>query len=242
MKRLALLSVLAIAFTACGSSDGQAATATEGDQFCTLAQVARDDEQTLENVDPTDATALKLNYSAAIDSVSAMAAKAPKDISATVRKLLADEEELEGLLKDHDYDFTKFAASDEGKAILEENTISETGKELDAYLSDKCGIDITDDTTPVADTIPVTDTVAVGSSDTIVDLGEGEEAINQFLDFYELGTGATLTDVERSCIVSNLVDKVTGADLNQAIAGEPTEEVQLALGQAFIDCNVAVAG
>jgi hypothetical protein len=239
-RNLALLSLVALAITACGSSDGQSATASEGDQFCTLAQVARDDQQTLENVDPNDAAALELNYSAAIDAVSAMAAKAPKDISATVDKLLADEEELEGLLKDNDYDFTKFAASDEGKAILEENTISQTGEELDAYLSDKCGIDITDDTTPVADTIPVTDTVVSG--DTIVDLGEGEDAINQFLDFYELGTGATLTDVERSCIVSNLVDKVTGADLNQAIAGEPTEAVQLALGQAFIDCNVAVAG
>ena len=126
-------------------------------------------------------------------------------------------------------------------------TISETGDELDAYLSDKCGIDTsdeTDETTVVDDTIAVDDTVipdiTVAPGDTIYDLGEGEDAINQFLDFYELGTGASLTDEERSCLVSNLVDKVTGADLNQAISGEPSDEVQLAIGQAFIDCDVEV--
>ena len=71
-------------------------------------------------------------------------------------------------------------------------------------------------------------------------IGEGEAAINKFLDFYELGTSSTLTADERSCIVSNLVDKVTGADLNQAIAGQASEELQQALGLAFINCNVTV--
>jgi hypothetical protein len=248
MKRLALVSVVALSFTACGGSDDVAATATEGDAFCKLAQVARDQQETLEDVDPTDASALELNYSAAIDSVSAMAAKAPKDISATVNKLLDEEEELEGLLKENDYDFTKLAASDEGKAILEENTISETGKELDAYIGDKCNIDTTEDTAAVDDTIATDDTIAV--DDTIVpdetlapgviDLGEGEEAINKFLDFYELGTGSTLTDEQRACIVDALADDVTGDELNEAIAGQPSEELQQALGLAFIGCDVTV--
>ena len=246
-KNLALLSLVALGIAACGSSDGEAATAEEGDQFCTLAQTAKDDNDALDDVDPADPTAVKLQLTAAIDSLSAMAAKAPKDIVDTVNELLANEEKLEGLLKDNDYDFVKFAASDEGKALIDDDSISEIGDELDAYLSDKCGIDTsdeTDETTVVDDTIAVDDTVipdiTVAPGETIYDLGEGEAAINQFLDFYELGTGASLTDEERSCLVSSLVDKVTGADLNQAISGEPSNEVQLAIGQAFIDCDVEV--
>jgi hypothetical protein len=38
--------------------------------------------------------------------------------------------------------------------------------------------------------------------------------------------------------VSKLVDKVSGAELNQAIAGHPSDKVSVAIGQAFIDCNI----
>jgi hypothetical protein len=246
MKRLALLSIAALSFTACGSDGGgQAATATQGDAFCKLAQTAKDDNDTLQEVDASDPAAIKLQLGAAIDSLSALAAKAPKDIVDTVKTLLANEEKLEGLLKDNDYDFEKLAATDEGKKLQEDTEIDQNGEELDAYLTEKCGIDTsdeTDDTAVVDDTIAVEDTVvvdeSVASDDTIVDLGEGEDAINQFLDFYELGTSSTLTVEDRDCLVSNLIDKVTGDDLNQAVSGEPSEEVKLALGQAFIDCEV----
>ncbi len=246
-KNLALLSLVALGIAACGSSDGQAATAEEGSQFCTLAQTAKDDNDALDDVDFTDPTAVKLQLTAAIDSLTAMAAKAPKDIVDTVNELLANEEKLEGLLKENDFDFVKFAASDEGKALMDDDSISETGDELDAYLSDKCGIDTSDDTeetTVVDDTIAVDGTIipdiTVAPGDTIFDFGEGEDAINQFLDFYELGTGASLTDEQRSCLVSNLVDKVTGADLNLAVSDQSSDEVELAIGLAFIECDVAV--
>ena len=42
MKRLVLVSVAALSFAACGGSDELAATATEGDEFCRLAQIAKD--------------------------------------------------------------------------------------------------------------------------------------------------------------------------------------------------------
>ncbi len=246
MKRLALLSVsvLAITFTACGSSDGNAATASSGDEFCKLAQVAKDDNDALDDIDPTDAATIKVQLSGAIDSLTAMAAKAPADISDTVDKLLAAEENLEKLLADNDFDFAKLAASDEGKKLLDDDSISKTGDELDTYLSDKCGI-ATDNTT--ADTVATDDTIATddtvtddtSGSDISIDLGEGEDAVNKFLDFFELGTGQTLTDEERSCIVDALKD-VSGDELNEAIGGNPSEDVQQALGLAFINCNVAI--
>ena len=113
-------------------------------------------------------------------------------------------------MKANDYDFAKLAASDEGKKLLDDDDISKTGDELDTYLSDKCGI-ATDDTTPSDDTVAPDDTAPddtvaddTSGSGISIDLGEGEDAINKFLDFYELGTGQTLTDEQRSCIVDAL--------------------------------------
>jgi hypothetical protein len=244
MKRLALLSVAAISVTACGGGGGgQAATAQAGDSFCKLAQVAKDDNDALSNLDPTDPAKVKVQLSGAIDSLSTLSDKAPKDIQPTTKTLLAAEEKLESLLKANDFDFAKLEASDEGKKLIDDASITKAGDDLDKYLSDKCGIatdDSTVDTTP-GDTTPGATTPADGTSPGLsIDLGTGDDAINKFLDFYELGTGSTLSDEQRNCIVSNLSGKISGDDLNEAIStGKPSDAVSLALGQAFITCNVA---
>lgn len=255
MKKLALLSIVAFGFTACGSSGGVAATATQGDTFCKLAQNAKDDNDTFSNTDPSDPAKIKLDLSAAIDTLTIAVAKAPKDIAETAKALLAKEAQLEKLLKANDYDFAKMSATDEGKALIDDASSSTLGDDFDKYLSDKCGIATSDttspDTTP-SDTTPgattpsdstvSNDSTASGdtSVDTIVDLGEGEAAINKFLDFYELGTGAKLTSEQRSCIVDKLKDTVTGSELNQAIAGQASSDLQQTLGLAFIECKVTV--
>ena len=248
-RQLVAAAAVILGLTACGSSGGVAATATKGDAFCKLAQVAKNDNDTLNGLDLGDAAKVKVQLSGAIDSLSAAAAKAPSDIAATARELLTKEELVEKLLKDNNFDFAKMSATPDGKKALDDLSNSKIPSQFDKYLSDKCGI-ATSDTTPAdttpSNTIPVdttpSDTAAVGdtSVDTIVDLGEGEAAINKFLDFYELGTGAKLTSDQRSCIVSKLVGKVTGSELNQAIAGQASTELEQALGLAFIDCNVSV--
>ncbi len=240
MKRLAFLCVLALPLVACGSSDGVAATAKEGDAFCKLAQVAKDDNDALDTIDITDSAKVKLEFGAAVDSLTAAAAKAPTDIADTVKKLLADEVKLETLLKANGYDIEKMSATDEGKALIDEAQKSTTGDDFKKYLSDKCGIESSDTTTP-SDTTPV-DTSASGdtSVDTIVDLGEGDDAINTLLDFLELGMGTKLTSDQRSCLLSELSGKVTGDELNQAIAGNVSDELSQTLGLALIGCNVDV--
>lgn len=243
-RSLTLATIVALGLTACGSSGGVAATASKGDAFCKLAQTAKDDNDSLDALDGSDPTKIKLELGAAIDSLSAAVGKAPKDIVDTAKTLLSKEEQLESLLKKNDYDIAKMSATDEGKALIDDTSAKIAGDDFDKYLSDKCGI-ATSDTTPSdstpTDTTP-SDTSASGdtSVDTIVDLGEGADAINKFLDYYELGTGAKLTSEERSCIVDNLVDKVTGSDLNQAIAGQASTDLQQALGLAFINCKVTV--
>ena len=244
MKRLAVLSVLAFSFAACGGSDDQAASASEGDAFCSLAQVAKDDNDALDGLDITDPTAVRVGLSTALDSLSALAAEAPADIEATVNKLLTNEEKLEDLLEANDFDFVEMAQSDEGKALLADESLEVPGDELDTYLNEKCGIEI-DDTVPTDDTVATDDTigsdVTIGS-DISIDLGEGEDAINRFLDFFELGTGTELTDEQRACVVDELRDSITGDELNEAISGNPSEEATQALGLAFIGCDIDVAG
>jgi hypothetical protein len=228
--RLGFVAVFVLGLSACGSSDGVAATATKGDAFCKLAQVAKDDNDAFEAVDASDSAKVKLELGAALDSLDAAVAKAPKDIADTAKTLLSKEEQLEKLLKANDYDFSKVLQTDEGKKLSEDKEAKQAGDDFKAYLNDKCDI-ASSDSTP-SDSTP--------SDSTPIDLGEGEDAINKFLDYYELGTGADLTDDERSCIVSQLVDKVTGDDLNQAMNSEPSPELQQALGLAFINCNVTV--
>ncbi|MEY2443770.1 MAG: hypothetical protein QOE00_350 [Ilumatobacteraceae bacterium] len=249
-KPVVLATIIALGLTACGATVGTPATATQGDAFCKLAQTAKDDNDNLDALDGSDATKLKLELGAAIDSLNAAVAKAPKDIVATAQELLTKEEQLETLLKKYGYDISKMSASDEGKKLIDDKSAKTAGDEFDRYLSDKCGIPTSSttptDTTPI-DTTPVdttsSNTSAAGdtSVDTIVDLGEGADAINKFLDYYELGTGAKLTSTERTCIVDYLVDKVTGSELNHAIVGQSSPELQQALGLAFITCNVTVA-
>ena len=166
MKRLVLVSVAALSFAACGGGDELAATATEGDEFCRLAQIAKDDNDALDNVDFTDPAAVKLELGAAIDSLSAASAKAPKDIAETVKTLLTAEEKLEDVLADNDYDVVKMSASEEGKALSEDGTTEAAGDDLEAYLNDKCGIE-TDDTA-VDDTLVPDVSAPIG-----IDLGEG---------------------------------------------------------------------
>lgn len=239
MKRFAMLVVVTTSVAACGGGGGQAATAQAGDSFCKLAQVAKDDNDSLRNLNPTDPAKVKVQLSGAIDSLSSLSAKAPKDIEATTKTLLAAEEKLESLLKDVDFDFAKLATSAEGKKLTADKSISDAAQTLDKYLSDNCGIatsDSTVDTTPPLGTTPSDGTAPAIS----IDLGTGDDAINKFLDFYELGTGATLSDADRNCIVSNLSGKISGDDLNKAISsGQPSDAISLVLGQAFITCNVS---
>jgi hypothetical protein len=257
VKKLLLVSVVALGFSACSSSDGVAATAAKGDAFCRLAQTAKDQNDQLDALDFTDTAKVKLNLPSAIDSLSAATAKAPKDIADTFKDLLAKEENIETQLKANDFDIVKTQGTAEGKKAIDDLQSSSVADKVDAYLSDKCGIapdHTTPDTTPSdstpVDTTPIDSTPAesapsdsaVGdtSVDTIVDVGEGEAAINKFLDFYDLGAKTKLTADQRSCIVAALVDQVTGSELNQAISGNVSPQVQQALGLAFINCKVTI--
>jgi hypothetical protein len=256
-KQVVATIAVILGLASCGSSGGVAATASKGDAFCKLAASAKQDNDTLNALDFSDSTKLKLDLSAAIDSLSAAVAKAPTDIAVTAQQLLTSEELVEKLLKDNNYDIAKMSASAEGKKALDDISKSTVPDDFDKYLSDKCGIASSNttpsDTTPSTETTPAgstatsdttpVDTTATGGStvDTIVDLGEGAAAINKFLDYYELGTGNKLTSAERTCIVNQLVGKVTGSELNQAIAGNSSAALEQALGLAFITCHVTVA-
>jgi hypothetical protein len=241
IKQLVVVSVLGFGFTACGSSGGVAATASEGDAFCTLAQSAKDDNDSLSALDGSDAAKLKVELSGAIDSLTKAVGKAPKDIVDTAKILLAKEVELENVLKKYDYDIAKMTASDEGKKIINDESAQSAGDDFDKYLNDKCGIApddtvATDDTIAADDTVVTNDTIDSGGTGTL-----GDDAINSFLDIYEQGTGTPLSDEERSCLTDALSGKLTNDDLSGVLAGgQPSDAVIQALALGFVNCNVAL--
>jgi hypothetical protein len=245
MKRIALASIVALSFTACGDNTSVPATAAKGDAFCTLAQTAHDDNKALNdmsNSDLADKAKIKLRLTAAIDSLTAMVAKAPKDVVVSAKKQLEVELAVEKLFKDNDYDLIKVTSSDAGKKVLAESQSSTADEELKSYLNDKCGIappaTTPADTTPL-DTTPLDTTPVDTATGDTINLGEGDAAINKFLDLYEISVNVTLTADQRSCIVSDLSGKVTGADLNEAInSGNGSQAVEQALRLAFTNCNV----
>jgi hypothetical protein len=244
-----ITAALLLGATACGSSGGSAATAKQGDAFCKQAEVAKAEHDKLDAVDYTNPNEVKLTLGTAIDSLSVLVSKAPKDIKDTSQTLLDKEEELESLLKKNNYDFEKVYASDEGKKLIDSTELQKTSDDFDKYLSDKCGIasDTTDntdvtDTTPLDTTGDTTSGTTGDSTGFTVDLGTGDDAINKFLDLYEMGTGQKLTDDQRKCVVDALRGKVSGDDLNKAINGEADAAVTQALGLAFITCNIVGGG
>ena len=161
-KQVVATMAVVLGLASCGSSGGVAATASKGDAFCKLAASAKQDNDTLNALDFSDTTKLKLELSAAIDSLSAAVAKAPKDIATTAQQLLTSEALVEKLLKDNNYDLAKLSASAEGKKALEDISKSTVPDDFDRYLSDKCGIapsnTTASDTTPTADTTVATST------------------------------------------------------------------------------------
>jgi hypothetical protein len=255
MRRLPLLicAGLAVGATACGSSGGTAATAKEGDAFCKAADTANTDNDALDSLDFTDPAQVKLQLPAAIDSLSAAVAKAPKDIADTAKELLTREEAIEAQLQKNDWDVVKTQASPEGKKAFDDMDKSTAPADFRNYLKDKCGIvstsDTTGDTTPsdtTGDTTPsdtTGDTTASTEPAGTIDLGSGEDAINKFLDLYEIGTGQQITDEQRACVIDAL-DKanLSGDDLEKAMNGQADTAVEQALGLAFISCNIVNAG
>jgi hypothetical protein len=233
MKRIAPILFIALSFTSCGSSDSVAATATKGDAFCKLAQVARDDNDALSAADFTDKAKLKLLLTSAIDSLSAMSAKAPKDVAATIKKELDEELSVEKLLKANDYDFVKMASTPEGKKLLESSSSTSSG-EIDTYLDEKCGI-APPDTTPT-DTTPA-DSVPTDSGQSI-NLPEGDEGLQQFIDLLSIGLPTPLTDVQKQCLFDGLSGKVTSDDLEGVADQTVSGEAQTTIGLALVSCGV----
>jgi hypothetical protein len=240
MKRIAVAFLVALSIAACGDNTSIPATAAKGDTFCKLAQTAHDDNKALSDMsgsDLADKAKVKLRLTAAIDSLTAMVAKAPKDVAVTAKKQLDVELSVEKLFKDNDYDLIKVTSSDAGKKVLDASESSTADEELKAYLNDKCGI-APPDTTP-ADTTPLDTTPGGTATGDTINLGEGDDAINKFLDLYEIDQNVPLTTEQRSCIVSNLSGKITGADLNEAVnSGNPSDALQQAVSLAFLSCKV----
>ena len=248
---LAALSPLALA--ACGGGDSVAATATKGDAFCKLAKKADQAGDSFREVAGSgNADDIKDASDDALKTAQAAAAKAPKDIADTIKIVIAGQVSFVKLLKNNDYDFAKLAADEDYVTLSEDTDFSDAGDELDTYLDDNCGI-AQDDGGGATETTAAggTDTTAAGGPDTTapvgtettgpIVLGSSGVKANQFLDFYALGAGVTITDEMRSCFVEK-TSKLSDDDFDKLLSGDTSsDDLTFVLGSAILTCDIPVS-
>ena len=117
----------------------RASTATKGDPFCAANEVgeALGASADFGNASPESIEAQITAMGEAGRSVKALA---PQDITATADLVVERQERLLELLADNDYDPAVIAASDEGRALLEDPVYSSAETTFRTYLQEKCGI------------------------------------------------------------------------------------------------------
>lgn len=241
MKRMLLtLAIAPLLLIACGGGDdGDSASGGDAADFCTFAKAADSSgDSASDALDAGDPAGIEAALTAALADAEQAAELAPAEIADTVDKLLDGQTRIVAVLERNDWDLTAALSDDEFQSLATDESIENASNELDAYLETECGIPA-DGSSSTEDTTATSDTAA-GSGGTI-DLGNGdaEAAIDQFLSLYEIGSGTKLTDDQRACLKDELNGELTSEDLSAvANGGEPSNDVAMALGLAFISCDV----
>ena len=227
-----LLAGLVVASAACSSSaDGSStsgaaststaassttivATATPGDAFCGLEDVARQAGLAISSSE-SDPAKLQAEVVAALDASKAAAAIAPADFVDIAAKTIAQQEAVVALLEKYDYSFVKALASQDGNAFFGDPALGEVKAERDAYLQEHCNLTPSDNT----------------SSGAGITLSPGDEGIRQLFQLLRLGGKVEISDSQIDCAVSSLSGVISDEDLQSIGAGNAVSD---AASQAFV--------
>jgi hypothetical protein len=143
-RRLAVLALPLFALTvvACGDDEpARAATAVKGDAFCTEAtkvdELSRAMGPALDSGDPVQAEAALGALIAAGDAAEKVA---PTDIQQNVSASIGGFRQLQTELKRFDFDVVAAQSDPAIIALFDDEELEASNVELEAYLSDKCGI------------------------------------------------------------------------------------------------------
>jgi hypothetical protein len=156
MRRLplALSALLVLSVAACGSdsssssdtdggSDGKAATATAGDEFCVAAQQMNDTTTAFGIAalgGDSDAAALEAAMKKVQADGAAVLAVSPTDIEAKVKTSVDAFDQVAVALEKAGWDFTAASADADFTALMTSADLKTNGDAIDAYLLEKCNI------------------------------------------------------------------------------------------------------
>jgi hypothetical protein len=239
MKRpLVLIATLPLFLLACGSDDGDSASGGDAADFCTFAKAADSSgDAASDALDAGDPAGIEAAFTAALADAEKAAELAPPEIADVVDTVVDGQTRIVAVLERNDWDLTAALSDDEFQSLATDETFENASNDLDEFLETECGI-------PADGSASTEDTTASdsdeGSTGTI-DLGNGDAAaaIDQFLSLYEIGSGTKLTDDQRACLKDELDGELSSEDLSAvANGGEPSNDVAMALGLAFINCDV----
>ncbi len=117
----------------------RASTATRGDPFCAANEAAAA-LGAAADFDAASRDSIEAQVAAMGEAGRAVQALAPLDITTTVDLVIERQEMLLRLLSDNDFDRAAVAASDEGRALLDDETYQAAETDFTTYLEEKCGI------------------------------------------------------------------------------------------------------
>src|SRR4051812_4651801 len=192
----------AVVVTTTTTVAANAATATPGDAFCGLEDVARQAGLAI-STSQSDPTTLQAQVQAALEASKAAAAIAPADFTDIATKTIAQQEGVVALLKQYDYSFAKALASKEGSAFFSDPSLSEVKAQRDAYLQEHCNL------------APTANTSGGGG----ITLSPGDEGIRELFQLLRLGGQVEISDQQIDCAVSSLSGVLSEADLQAIGAG-----------------------
>ena len=217
-------TVVAPSASTAASSTTIAATATPGDAFCGLEDVARQAGLAI-STSESDPTKLQAEVIAALAASKAAAAIAPADFADIAATTIAQQEAVVALLEKYEYSFVKALASQDGNTFFSDPALGEVKAARDAYLQEHCNLAPSDNS----------------SSGAGITLSPGDEGIRQLFQLLRLGGQVEITDAQIDCAVSSLSGVISDADLQAIGAGNTVSD---AASQAFVEaistCGITI--
>lgn len=201
-----------------------AATATPGDAFCDLEDVARNAGLAIKTSE-TDATVLKAQVTAALDASKAAAAIAPADYADIAAATIGEQEAVVVLLEKYHYNFVEALASDDGHKFFTDPALGEVKAQRDTYLQAHCNLAPTDDSSAGAG----------------LTLSPGDEGIRQLFQLLGLGGQVDITDAQIDCAVAALSGQISDADLQAIGSGSKVSDAGTqAFVMAISSCGITI--
>lgn len=231
-RSLSAAAIGVLVITSCGGDDGGSGGGSAAD-FCGVARAFDESNDVFDTVEESSTNDLRDGMRQARAAIDQLAKAAPSEIRDDVNLLKGAFGSLIELLEENDYDFFATVmdpANADKLAALDSEEFNQAADRVNAYVKDRCGIDLdssgssTDDTTGAGGEMPSDD--SDGTIPGMGDLGNmGDTLAALYADLFGI-------DQERA---KCLADKLMAAGVGDVT--DPSEAMS-GMMEFFGECNI----